>query len=229
MSEDIVKIKGIKHGLLLIFASNALFTDIEDNIKNKLISGFFLRGTHVYLKPNTISDEKAESLRKLFLRYGLIFKIEDPETEVKEVRARVPRAIVEEEKPKSSEKVETKAESKTESKTDGELSEMLVVEKTLRGGQEVRTKSSVLVCGNVNPGAQVIAGGSIDVRGKCLGMVHAGAYGNKSAVIIADYLAPTQIRIANLVARAPDEGDSSSKAERASIKDGQIVIEPIER
>jgi len=60
-------------------------------------------------------------------------------------------------------------------------------------------------------------------------MVHAGAYGDTSAVIIADRLMPTQIRIANLIARSPDNIEASEKAERASIKDGIIVIEPIER
>ena len=106
---------------------------------------------------------------------------------------------------------------------------MVVINKTLRGGQEIQTESSVLVCGNVNPGAQIIAGGSIDIRGTCRGMVHAGAYVNSKAFIIADHLMPTQIRIANLIARSPDVMERTDKAERASIKDGRIVIEPIER
>lgn len=106
---------------------------------------------------------------------------------------------------------------------------MLVINRTLRGGQEITTKSSVLICGNVNPGAQIIAGGSIDIRGTCRGMVHAGAYGDKKAFIIADRLMPTQIRIANLIARAPDTPEETGKAERASVKDGAIVIESIER
>jgi len=113
------------------------------------------------------------------------------------------------------------------------VQEMVVVNRTLRGGQEIRTQSSVLVCGNVNPGAQIIAGGSIDIRGTCRGVVHAGAYGDTSAFIVADQLIPTQIRIASLIARSPDapagSSEQSAGAERASIKDGQIVIEPIKR
>ena len=95
--------------------------------------------------------------------------------------------------------------------------------------EEIRTESSVLVCGNVNPGAQIIAGGSIDIRGTCRGLVHAGASGDTDSFIIADHLMPTQIRIANLIARSPDHMEMTERAERASIKDGQIVIEPIER
>ena len=60
-------------------------------------------------------------------------------------------------------------------------------------------------------------------------MVHAGAYGDTQAFVIADHLMPTQIRIADLIARSPDQMEKSERAERASIKDGQIVIEPIER
>ena len=110
-----------------------------------------------------------------------------------------------------------------------EAQEMTVVEHTVRGGEEVTSQGSVLVMGNVNPGAQIIAGGSIDVRGTCRGMVHAGAWGDISAVVIADRLMPTQIRIANMIARSPDIMEKSDFAERASIKDGQIIIEPIER
>jgi septum site-determining protein MinC len=87
----------------------------------------------------------------------------------------------------------------------------------------------VLVCGNVNPGAQIIAGGSIDIRGTCRGLVHAGAYGDTSAFVIADHLMPTQIRIADIIARSPDKQEKTERAERASLKDGKIVIEPIER
>ena len=106
---------------------------------------------------------------------------------------------------------------------------MLVVNRTLRGGQEVQSQGSVLILGNVNPGAQVIAGGSIDIRGTCRGIVHAGAYGDKSAFIIADHLMPVQIRIADVIAQSPEQYEKPERAEKALVRDGQIVIEPIER
>ena len=109
------------------------------------------------------------------------------------------------------------------------VQEMTVVNRTVRGGEEITSKSSVLICGNVNPGAQIIAGGSIDIRGTCRGIVHAGAYGDTSAFVIADHLMPMQVRIAGMIARAPDHVEKSAQAERASIKNGQIIIEPIER
>ena len=90
-----------------------------------------------------------------------------------------------------------------------------------------------MIFGNVNPGAQIIAGGSIDVRGICRGYVHAGAFGDKTACVVADKLIPLQIRIADLIARRPDDIKDdikkTVKAERASIKDGNIVFEPVLR
>jgi len=218
MNDGIVKIKGTKTGLQLTFCEGAEFSEIEKDIREKLESGsgFFTRGTVIQVAPGELRTDEGEKLKKLFSGHGILFRIGTP----------VPSPVV---KP-----VQDVAEKTEEQKSGGgpeeeDLQQMKVVNRTLRGGQEIKTKGSVLVCGNVNPGAQIIAGGSIDIRGTCRGMVHAGADGNTKAFIIADHLMPTQIRIANLIARSPDEMEKTDKAERASIKDGQIVIEPIER
>ena len=218
MSEDIVKIKGTSLGLQLSFAPEASFEAVRENLKAKLESGttFFLRGTLVLIPRDVFMGSERDELQRLFHDYGLICRTQKPESKPEEKREMQPAAQPEPVQP-SSQPEELKPQ------------EMVVINRTLRGGQEIRTKSSVLVCGNVNPGAQIIAGGSIDIRGTCRGLVHAGAYGDSTAFIIADHLMPTQIRIANLIARSPDEMEKNDRAERASIKDGQIVIEPIER
>ncbi|WP_303814646.1 septum site-determining protein MinC [Selenomonas ruminantium] len=218
MSEDIVKIKGTSLGLQLSFAPEASFEAVRENLKAKLESGttFFLRGTLVLIPRDVFMGSERDELQRLFHDYGLICRTQKPESKPEEKCEMQPAAQPEPVQP-SSQPEELKPQ------------EMVVINKTLRGGQEIRTKSSVLVCGNVNPGAQIIAGGSIDIRGTCRGLVHAGAYGDSTAFIIADHLMPTQIRIANLIARSPDEMEKNDRAERASIKDGQIVIEPIER
>jgi len=193
-----------------MFAEGAEFEAIERDILEKFNSGsgFFVRGTEIFIPEGSLPGDQMERLRKIFHQHGMMFRTEEREEQ------------------NPSEVQEKPAEREN---TSDDVQQMLVVNRTLRGGQEICTKSSVLVCGNVNPGSQIIAGGSIDIRGTCRGMVHAGAYGDTSAVIIADRLMPTQIRIANLIARSPDNIEASEKAERASIKDGIIVIEPIER
>lgn len=223
MSEEIVRIKGTKAGLQLLFAAGATYAAIEAEIREKLAagSGFFCRGTVMHALAGSLPEEEMEKLRRLFHENGVIFSVS---------RAHfAPQA----ETQRSSPAQEAVQAASSQAAAGEETTQMVVVNRTLRGGQEVRTKSSVLVCGNVNPGAQIIAGGSIDIRGTCRGMVHAGAYGNQEAFVIADCLVPTQIRIADLIARAPDKTPAASerptRPERASIKDGQIVIEPIER
>ena len=210
MNDEIVKIKGTKTGLLLSFTQGFDFDTIEQDIREKLESGsgFFTRGTVIQIAPDALRKDDQARLKRLFSRYGVLFRTTDPLAAMQKTR-------------------EQPNPDRAASEEDAQ--QMVVVNRTLRGGQEIRTKSSVLVCGNVNPGAQIIAGGSIDIRGTCRGMVHAGAYGNSKAFVIADHLMPMQIRIANLIARSPDEMEKTEKAERASIKDGQIVIEPIER
>ncbi|MBO5651447.1 MAG: septum site-determining protein MinC [Selenomonas sp.] len=219
MSEDIVKIKGTSLGLQLSFAPEASFEDVRENLRKKLESGttFFLRGTLVLIPRDVFMGSERDELQRLFHEYGLICRTLKPDPKPEEKKAL---------KSEETAAKEVSAESQHE---ELKPQEMVVINRTLRGGQEIRTKSSVLVCGNVNPGAQIIAGGSIDIRGTCRGLVHAGAYGDSTAFIVADHLMPTQIRISNLIARSPDEMEKTDRAERASIKDGQIVIEPIER
>lgn len=70
---------------------------------------------------------------------------------------------------------------------------------SLRSGQKEEFQGNIVVIGDVNFGAEVIAGGSIIVVGTLRGLAHAGANGNKKAIIAANSVGVTQIRIANLV------------------------------
>lgn len=209
---DIVTIKGLKYGLQLTFAKGASFDDVQANLLDKLQSGdgFFIRGTTVFVPKDYFAEEQNEALRKMFHRHGMLFS-----TELKRPNL-APPSREKTSAPKVKESVE-------------DVQKMTVINHTVRGGQEVKVNCSVLICGNVNPGAQVIAGGSIDVRGTCRGFVHAGAFGDKTAFVVADRLMPAQIRIADLVARAPDEPEQVTQAERAMIKDNMIIFEPVTR
>lgn len=70
---------------------------------------------------------------------------------------------------------------------------------SLRSGQKVEFEGSIIVLGDVNVGAEVIAGENIVVLGCIRGMAHAGAKGNKEAIITAESIEATQIRISNIV------------------------------
>lgn len=104
--------------------------------------------------------------------------------------------------------------------------EALFLRETLRSGRSIYHEGHVIIIGDVNPGAEVIAGGDVIVWGRLRGLVHAGALGDESALICALELTPTQLRIASQIAIPPDERQGDPVPETASIRDGQIVADP---
>jgi len=97
---------------------------------------------------------------------------------------------------------------------------------TLRAGDHLHSDGSLLVLGAVNPGARVEAQGHVLVWGTLRGVAHAGCDGDHHARITALQLRPVQLRIANAVARGPDELPVAGVAEQARLVGGQISIEP---
>jgi len=101
----------------------------------------------------------------------------------------------------------------------------LLLNKTLRSGTRIEFSGHVVVLGDVNPGAEIIADGNVMIWGRLRGMVHAGAKGNRKAVICALDLSPMQLRIADEVAAALNPRENP-KPEVARInKDGKLQSE----
>lgn len=98
--------------------------------------------------------------------------------------------------------------------------------KTIRSGQFLKSDGHIVIIGDVNPGAEVEAVGNIFVMGTVKGIVHAGSRGDRNAVIVALNLSPTQLRIADIITRAPDDYQKDYlEPEMAYIDDGKIFIE----
>ena len=97
---------------------------------------------------------------------------------------------------------------------------------TLRSGDHLQVKGSVLVLGDVNPGARISAGGDVRVWGRLRGVAHAGCHGNQQARIVALQLRPLQLRIAEAVARGPEDPPPPGFCEEALLEDGAIAIRP---
>lgn len=100
---------------------------------------------------------------------------------------------------------------------------------SLRSGQVISYSGSVVVIGDVNPGAQIIARGNILVLGAAQGLLHAGCTGSTECFIFAARLFPIQLRIAHVMTFLPKEmnGDKKNNASYAYIKNGQIYIAPL--
>ena len=97
---------------------------------------------------------------------------------------------------------------------------------TLRGGQTLHNLGNIIVIGDVNPGAELIASGDIVVFGALRGVAHAGAQGDRSARVIALDLAPTQLRIATCIALDAEPARAGRGPEHAYIIDDRIAIVP---
>jgi septum site-determining protein MinC len=101
----------------------------------------------------------------------------------------------------------------------------MFLNRTLRSGTRIEFAGHVVGLGDVNPGAEVVAEGNVIIWGRLRGMVHAGAKGNRKAVICALDLSPMQLRIADEVS-APLEPRDLPRPEMARInKDGKLQAE----
>lgn len=100
---------------------------------------------------------------------------------------------------------------------------------TLRSGKSIEFAGDIVVIGDVNPGAVIVAEGNIFVMGRVMGFVHAGSAGDEKAFVVANALKPTQIRIAKYISVPPSEDFANHihGIEKAYVGDGIIKIETI--
>ena len=214
MQEDVV-FKGSKGGLELVINQAVDFAVILEQLKEKLESAaqFFTGSTGVKVVSGTtmLTGDERRQLINLLSDYGLTLS-EYPEMDAS--------------KPEHGQALDTPGDISTELCQEVEGGQTLIVSRVLRGGQKIVFQGSVLIMGDVNPGAEIIASGNITVQGTCRGIAHAGANGDKTATIMADKLMASQLRIAGLIARAPDNQDEPTWREIARIVNGSVVIEP---
>jgi septum site-determining protein MinC len=234
MEGDAITIKGIRDGLMVTLGTGEL-SSLVDKLAGRLAEqGEFFQGGRValvvgerqmipaeleeigallaqhsmtlwaVLSENKVTQEVARGL-KLGTRLPgsgaeLVGSVAPPAEEVEQ--AATPKAPNEEEQPG------------------------LLVRGALRSGRMVESTGHVVVIGDVNPGAEIIAGGDVIVWGKLRGLVHAGAYGDRTAVVCALELAPTQLRIAEFISVPPGgPRDRDPVPEMASVRNGQIIAE----
>lgn len=97
----------------------------------------------------------------------------------------------------------------------------------LRSGQRIEYEGSLVVLGDVNAGAEVIAGENIVVLGILRGLAHAGAKGNKEAIIAAASIEAPQIRISNIIKERTKEEiqDRTLKTSAYIDENGEMIIE----
>lgn len=102
-----------------------------------------------------------------------------------------------------------------------DVSETKYIHNSIRSGNKAEYVGSIVICGDVNSGAEVVAGGNITVLGTLRGVAHAGANGNTKAIITANTIESTQLRIANLVKEVTEKEE---KCPIFGVKDNIITL-----
>ncbi len=205
-----VTLRGTRDGVLISLGDGdwaALMADLERQLSRPNASAFF-RGARVSVETgNRFLDERERlQLEQVLAAHNIHLGMTMPTV----AAANRPRS----------------RQTEMYTRNNGAV-EALLIRRTLRSGQVIQHAGPVVVYGDVNDGAQIIATGDVLIFGKLRGVVHAGAGGDDHATIGALALNPPQLRIGNHIARAPEDRRHKSKSpEMAVVRDGQIVIEP---
>lgn len=105
-------------------------------------------------------------------------------------------------------------------------SSLFLMSGIIRSGQLLHHKGDLLFLGDVNPGGTITCTGDIYILGALRGMAYAGVEGNEGAIIAASQMSPTQLRIADVISRPPDEwGTRESRMEFAYLLNGAMQID----
>ncbi len=215
MVETTVRLKGTPEGLRLKVGALP-WDEVLDGLKRSLAAsqGFFRGGkVIVELEGRTLDEGTLRSLQRLLDAYELTLWAViggDVATE-RLVRAYGIRARL--------------APSSEQEATYPSATTALFLRRTLRSGQSLQFPGDVTLIGDINPGAELIAGGSVVVWGRVRGLVHAGALGDRGAVICALDLNPAQLRIADLIGRPPEQRRGRSSPEVARAEGEAIIVE----
>jgi len=190
------------------------------------IRGVTLPVISIRIKEKTSLKDLREDLRRKIrgkLFEGSYFIIENPD--------RVPKTWIKEiEKALTDRNLENirKVSADDRRHKKSEVERLLIVDRHLRSGQTIEHGGDVLVLGDVNRDAQIVAVGNIIVMGTLRGVAIAGALGDESAVVVAQRMEPQQIRIGKKIAITEEsERRSPGYPEVAKVEDGMIVLEKV--
>ncbi|WP_166238841.1 septum site-determining protein MinC [Paenibacillus turpanensis] len=202
-----VTIKGVKDGLVFLLDDECDYEELVQELEHKLEKTHqtFLTGpiVHVNVKlgAREVTDKQKTEIRSIIGRQGNLM--------IQSIESEADQAV--------------KADEKEADKGIQTLNGIV------RSGQTLHHEGNLLFMGDVNPGGTLTCTGDIFVMGSLRGLAHAGRNGNEKAIIAASHMKPTQLRIADIISRPPDEwGIGESYMEFAYLKDGKMEIEKIQ-
>ncbi|MDE6615064.1 MAG: septum site-determining protein MinC [Lachnospiraceae bacterium] len=210
-----VVIKGFKAGIILVLNPDASYETLKKDIadKFKASAAFFGEAAKaVSFKGRDLTDEQKMEIVDIIQANCslsiLCIMEDDPETEAA-FQKTIERKIMEQ-----------------DYSNTGQF-----YKGNLRSGQVLDVETSIIIIGDIKPGAKVISKGNVIILGSLKGNVYAGAAGNTNAFVVALDMHPVQIRIADTIARAPDNPEKTlaNQTKIAFLDNGNIYIEPLDK
>ncbi len=219
-----VVIKGNKYGIIVILDDSLPFEELKQMVAEKFVESakFFKKASMgISFEGRALSDDEMKELLDIISSNTdiNIVCVLDSSGEREE---QFKRAL--------EEQAASEAVSAAISGNDGQF-----YRGTLRSGQVLESDSSIVILGDVNPGAKVVSSGNVVILGALKGTVYAGVTGNETSVVVALEMTPMQIRIGDIIARC---SDTQGKAKRKKVKpetkiafveNENIYIEPLNK
>lgn len=226
MHESTVAIKGTREGLLIALSPTEEWLAVTAELATRLDGqSAFYAGARITLDVGTrpLRKDELTSVKALLERRGMTLSsvMTESSTTIESASALDLRASYID--PQYSDDGSVDGMTPFSPEEDGTVGVM--IRRTLRSGRTVHSQGHVVVYGDVNPGAEIVAAGDVIIWGRLRGNVHAGANGDTSAIVCALDMIPTQLRIAGYITVSPAEKRRKPKPEIALIRDDQIVVE----
>ncbi len=186
-----VMIKGTKDGLTLHLNDQCSFSELKNELNNKLSAHY--------------RETEGTPLLTVNIQTGNRYLTDDQVEEVKEIVRKKRNLVVN----------EVWSNVVTRNEVEQQINERNIetIVGVVRSGQVVEVVGDILIVGDVNPGGRVLAGGNIYILGSLKGIAHAGYNGSRESVIVASKMLPSQLRIASCLNRAPDRMDDEEEHE----------------
>ena len=208
-----VMIKGNKYGIVVVLDEKKEFSELKKELKSKFVesSKFFNNSSSMAISfdgKKLSVDEQREILDMIEENTELNIVCVMDNSDEERFKNRIDEVL-----------------------NDNDTSGGQFYKGTLRSGQVLESDSSIVILGDVNPGAKILSAGNVVVLGSLKGTVYAGIKGNPNAFVVALEMYPVQIKIGDVIARCADKTKKVSKPETkiAYVDGGNIYIEPLSR
>ena len=205
-----VKIRGSRHGISVKLSNDASYEDIKKDVASEFKDAEKFLGEEklaICFEGKSLTEEQQEEL-----------------VDIIHQNCNVHIVCIMEQNTELEKRFQNMVE---KAKKEFDASTGLFYKGHLRSGQVLEFEQSVIVIGDVNPGASIISKGNIIILGSLRGTAYAGASGKRNCFIVAMDMQPIQLRIADIPVMVSGNNKGPAEPRIAFLEDENIYIEPL--